>query len=103
MTTLRALVEEELAHPVLPQVTEMATAIAALYGDAARAVLFYGSCLREARLDGLMLDFYLIVSDYPSAYEKRWLATANRCKATIGIHASTIWILPMPHLQEAFF
>ncbi len=78
MTTLRALVEEELAHPVLPQVKEMAAAIAALYGDAARAVLFYGSCLREARLDGLMLDFYLIVSDYPSAYEKRWLATANR-------------------------
>ena len=78
MTTLRALVEEELAHPVLPQVTEMAAAIAALYGDAARAVLFYGSCLREARLDGLMLDFYLIVSNYPSAYEKRWLAAANR-------------------------
>ena len=78
MTGLRALVEEELAHPVLPQVTEMAAAIAALYGDAARAVLFYGSCLREARLDGLMLDFYLIVSDYPSAYSKRWLATANR-------------------------
>jgi hypothetical protein len=78
VTTLRALVEDELAHPVLPQVTDMATAIAALYGDAARAVLFYGSCLREARLDGLMLDFYLIVSDYPSAYQKRWLATANR-------------------------
>lgn len=78
MTPLRALVEDELAHLVLPQVTGMATAIAALYGDAARAVLFYGSCLREARLDGLMLDFYLIVSDYPSAYQKRWLATANR-------------------------
>ena len=28
----------------------------------ARAVLFYGSCLREKQLDGLMLDFYLIVS-----------------------------------------
>ena len=78
MTTLRALVEDELAHPVLPQVTDMATAIAALHGDAARAVLFYGSCLREARLDGLMLDFYLIVSDYPSAYTKSWLAAANR-------------------------
>jgi hypothetical protein len=24
--------------------------------------LFYGSCLREKQLDGLMLDFYLIVS-----------------------------------------
>jgi hypothetical protein len=25
-----------------------------------------------------MLDFYLIVSDYRAAYDKRWLATANR-------------------------
>ena len=32
--------------------------------SASRAVLFYGSCLREQQLDGLMLDFYLIVSDY---------------------------------------
>jgi hypothetical protein len=41
-------------------------------------VLFYGSCLREQRLEGLMLDFYLIVSDYRAAYAKRWLAVANR-------------------------
>jgi hypothetical protein len=40
--------------------------------------LFYGSCLRERQFDGLMLDFYLIVSDYRSAYAKRWLAVANR-------------------------
>ncbi len=78
MTTLRALVEDELAQPVLPEVSDMAAAIAALHGAASRAVLFYGSCLREARLDGLMLDFYLIVSDYPAAYDKGWLATANR-------------------------
>lgn len=75
---LTALVREELAQPVQPQVAEMAAAIAALYPNAARAVLFYGSCLREAQLDGLMLDFYLIVSDYRAAYTKRWLATANR-------------------------
>lgn len=56
----------------------MALALAARYPDAARAVLFYGSCLREASLDGLMLDFYLIVSDYRAAYGKSWLATANR-------------------------
>jgi hypothetical protein len=41
-------------------------------------VLFYGSCLREKQLEGLMLDFYLIVSDYRAAYDKRWLAAANR-------------------------
>jgi len=56
----------------------MAEAIAALYPGAARAVLFYGSCLREKNLDGLMLDFYLIVSDYRAAYGKSWLATVNR-------------------------
>ena len=48
----------------------MATAIARQYGAAARAVLFYGSCLRTAELDGLMLDFYLIVSDYRAAYRQ---------------------------------
>ena len=76
--TLHELVESELGQPVDPQVSEMAAAIAAKHGTASRAVLFYGSCLREKQLDGLMLDFYLIVSDYDAAYDKRWLAAANR-------------------------
>src|SRR5215212_10413973 len=75
---LRALVEDELSQPVDPRVAAMAAAIAAQHGGASRAVLFYGSCLREKQLDGLMLDFYLIVSDYRAAYDKAWLATANR-------------------------
>ena len=71
------MVRAELAQPVHHGVAAMATAIAALHPGSARAVLFYGSCLREEQLDGLMLDFYLIVSDYRSAYDRRWLATAN--------------------------
>ena len=78
MTTLRELVAEELALPVDPRVTDMARAIAGKYGAASRAVLFYGSCLRQQQLEGLMLDFYLIVSDYREAYGKSWLAPANR-------------------------
>jgi len=78
MSNLRALVARELAEPVDPRVAAMAAAIAAKHGDSSRAVLFYGSCLRERQLDGLMLDFYLIVSDYRAAYAKRWMATANR-------------------------
>jgi hypothetical protein len=78
MSQLRALVAEELSLPVDPRVTAMAEAIAAKHGAASRAVLFYGSCLRQKQLDGLMLDFYLIVSDYRAAYGKRWLAFANR-------------------------
>jgi hypothetical protein len=78
MSELRDLVAEELNVPVDPRVGAMAAAIAAKHREASRAVLFYGSCLREKRLDALMLDFYLIVSDYPAAYDKRWLAAANR-------------------------
>ncbi|QGP77957.1 hypothetical protein [Sphingobium sp. CAP-1] len=72
------LVAAELSAPADPRAAAMAGALAAKYPDAARAVLFYGSCLREANLDGLMLDFYLIVSDYRAAYGKSWLARANR-------------------------
>lgn len=78
MTDLRSLVAEELNLAVDPRVVGVAEAIAAKHGAASRAVLFYGSCLRERRLDGLMLDFYLIVSDYRAAYDKRWLAVANQ-------------------------
>lgn len=75
---LETLVATELAEPVDPKVSAMAAALAARYPGASRSVLFYGSCLREANLDGLMLDFYLIVSDYRAAYGPGWLAFANR-------------------------
>src|SRR4051794_22867224 len=78
MTDLRTLVADELALPVDPRVSATAAAIAAKHGDSSRAVLFYGSCLREDAPAEGMLDFYLIVSDYRSAYKRRWLAAANR-------------------------
>lgn len=78
MSQIAELVAEELAQPVDPLVRAMAAALAAQYPGATRAILFYGSCLRESQLDGLMLDFYLIVSDYEAAYGKGWLARANR-------------------------
>ena len=74
MSELRALVAEELSLPVDPRVSALAAAIAERHGTASRAVLFYGSCLREKKFDGLMLDFYLIVSSYRDAYGKKWLA-----------------------------
>ena len=75
---LISLVTAELTAAADPRAAAMAGALAAQYPNASRAVLFYGSCLREQNLDGLMLDFYLIVSDYRAAYGKRWLAAANR-------------------------
>ncbi|MDO6415116.1 hypothetical protein Q4F19_12060 [Sphingomonas sp. BIUV-7] len=74
---LRDLVAAELAVPVPAAVTEMAAAIAASH-PGALGVLFYGSCLREQSFDGLMLDFYLIVESYTKAFDRAWLAAANR-------------------------
>lgn len=78
MHSLQQLVADELAIPSLPQVQAFAAHIAEQYVDSARAVLFYGSCLRSQQLEGQMLDFYLIVSDYDAAYDKSWLAKWNR-------------------------
>ena len=50
---LLPLVAAEMLQPADPRAAAMAGAIAAQYPHAARAVLFYGSCLREANLDGL--------------------------------------------------
>ncbi|MFC3713412.1 hypothetical protein ACFOMD_12570 [Sphingoaurantiacus capsulatus] len=78
MTELRTRVAAELEAPVAEEVREFAAEVAAKYGAASQAVLFYGSCLWSKQLDGLMLDFYLLVDDYGRAYGKRWLAAANR-------------------------
>ncbi len=74
---LQRLVAQEISQPVDTRVLAIASAISARHGSASRAVLFYGSCLRQQQLDGLMLDFYLIVSDYAAAYDKPWMARAN--------------------------
>ena len=78
MRAVEDLVAAELREAIDPRVSDLGAAVAAKYGSASRAVLFYGSCLREQQLDGLMLDFYLIVSDYNAAYGGGWLTAANR-------------------------
>jgi hypothetical protein len=78
MLSLTQMIADELAVPALAPVHAFAAHIAAQYRDSARAVLFYGSCLRSEQLEGQMLDFYLIVSDYEGAYDRKWLAKWNR-------------------------
>ncbi|TRW14973.1 hypothetical protein [Glacieibacterium frigidum] len=73
---LRTLVAAELAVPIDPAAADFAAHVATIL-PGTNAVLFYGSCLREARLDGLMLDFYVIVDDYTQSYGD-WRARANR-------------------------
>ncbi|MGB3721942.1 MAG: hypothetical protein WA979_03875 [Pacificimonas sp.] len=73
---LTALIRADLSLSVDPRISAFAARIAAGHSGA-QGVLFYGSCLRENKLDGLMLDFYLIVADYGRAFDKAWLARWN--------------------------
>ncbi len=65
----------------------------ARYERAAVAVLFYGSCLRspEAELADNLLDFYVLVDDYRAAYDKPWLAVANRILPPNAFYCETVW------------
>lgn len=77
---LTALIAQELAQPVAPAVQAVADAVRARHPAAALAVLFYGSCLRrpESPLADSLLDFYLLVDDYKTAYSSALTALANR-------------------------
>ena len=43
-----------------------------------RAVLFYGSCLKTGEFENQILDFYILVDGYRTAYDSWLIATANR-------------------------
>ncbi len=51
------------------------------YGDSALGVLFYGSCLRSESDDGV-LDFWIVVDDYASAYPGSDLT--SRCRDALN-------------------
>jgi hypothetical protein len=75
---LRRLVADELFHTPPDGAARLAQAIRERHAGGVAAVLFYGSCLRRETLEGV-LDFYVLVDDYPRAYTSRiaaWLNTA---------------------------
>ncbi len=55
----------------------MANAIRAKHGGAVRALVFYGSALREGDDAGKMLDFYVIVDRYRSVYGRGFRSLAG--------------------------
>lgn len=77
---LIALIAQELAQPVPAVVRAMADAVRARHAGAGLGVLFYGSCLRkpETLLADSLLDFYLLVDDYRTAYRGTLMAFVNK-------------------------
>ncbi len=74
---LLRLVREATRQQASPTVEELARRVLERFGESAQAVLFYGSCLRTGSEEGL-IDLYVLVDRYRSAYPSRGLAVANR-------------------------
>ena len=71
-------VGKSLKGPVQPDAKWLAEEIIKGFNRNALGVLYYGSCLRTGQLEGLVLDFYVIVRDYRKAYGKPAPAFLNK-------------------------
>lgn len=74
--TLARIVAAELTRAVPDAVRALSDDIRRRHGDAVAAVLFYGSCLRNNTLEGV-LDFHVLVDSYRAAHTSRLIACAN--------------------------
>lgn len=74
---LAALMEREHRAQVPREALALADEICRRHEGAVRAILFYGSCLRRAYVDGGVLDFYAVVDSYRSAYRSTLLTLSN--------------------------
>jgi hypothetical protein len=72
------LIRQKASQPPAGAVQALADRIRATYGDAVRGILFYGSCLRSGDDRGGMVDLYVIVDRYASAYRSRFWALLNQ-------------------------
>ncbi len=77
---LREVIEGDQA-PLSAPAQAMAEAIRARHGGAVRALIFYGSALREGEAAEKMLDFYVIVDSYPAVHGR-------------GLASLAAWLLP---------
>lgn len=74
---LITLIRQESSQPALSGVRALVNAVLRRYGEAAQAILFYGSCLRTGNDTEGLVDLYLLVDSYRSAYSIRRLALLN--------------------------
>ncbi len=94
LTTLIDNQVNQTANPALQPVTQ---AILERYGDSTQAILYYGSCLRSNNpFDGL-IDLYVLVDQYTTAYKNKsllalfnWLLPPNVFYLEISVGDQTI-------------
>jgi hypothetical protein len=72
------LIRAQTDQEAPPGIRALSDAARACHGESVRAVLFYGSCLRTGDVHDGLVDLYLLVDDYRSAFKGRTLAFFNQ-------------------------
>ncbi len=75
---LTILVTQESSRPAPAGVKALADELRARYGKAVQAILFYGSCLRTGDASDGIVDLYVLVDSYSSAFRNRTRAALNK-------------------------
>lgn len=73
---IRSQIGAELGQPVPGAVHAAVEVLRRRHGDAIAGILFYGSSLRDGRVEGRVLDFYVLVRRYRE-FHATWLAAAS--------------------------
>jgi len=71
------LIQEESSKATPAGLNRLVEAILARHGETVQAILFYGSCLRAGQEREGIVDLYVIVDTYRSAYGNAGLALLN--------------------------
>lgn len=74
---LIASLRQATSHQAPPSLQPLIEAILARYGEAAQALLYYGSCFRKGDDSEGIVDLYLVVDHYRHAYRKPSYALLN--------------------------
>jgi hypothetical protein len=77
-SNLTAFLAEQAAQPASEPIRAAAEVLARRLGDAVVAILFYGSCRRTGDWRDGIVDLYLLVDSYRTAYRNPITALANR-------------------------
>ena len=76
--SLISLIREQTSRPVPAGVHALCDEILERHPNAIQAILFYGSCFRKGDAGEGLVDLYVLVERYRSAYRKRLHAIGNK-------------------------
>ncbi|MEE9411850.1 MAG: hypothetical protein V3V22_02235 [Methylococcales bacterium] len=97
MQQLTGLIDKHVNQPANPALQPVTQAILERYGESTQAILYYGSCLRSNNpYDGL-IDLYVLVDHYTTAYKGKsllpfvnWLLPPNVFYLEVAVGDQTI-------------